>query len=230
MRVSGRMSNTGPRDIIKLWHKASMKLKRKLFHKLLITRSRLGGVIPLGRPRSVHKSDVECRFLSRNGQMTVKVKVNDPHFQYQLREFQDANLVILAQIHYNLSLGQAKFPRILSQNDLEDQDLWPPFSLPTESIPYGCAAVLAPPFFAILGIELIFWGYFFSSTDTKTKTTNPYRIRSFWPQIQSSANSPTQSGSMQSLKVFLFLSWINWWSGSQVVGDLKRHDALVTSL
>ena len=28
-----------------------------------------------------------------------------------------ANLVILAQIHYNLSGGQVKFPRILSEND-----------------------------------------------------------------------------------------------------------------
>ena len=31
---------------------------------------------------------------------------------------------------------------------------------------YGCAAVLTP-FFDILGIELDFWGYFFSSTNTK---------------------------------------------------------------
>ena len=46
-----------------------------------------------------------------NGQLTLKVKVQDPHFQYQLRESQNAYLVILAQIHYKLSLGQAKFPR-----------------------------------------------------------------------------------------------------------------------
>ena len=31
--------------------------------------------------------------LSQNGQMTLKVKVNDPHLQYQLRELQDAYLV-----------------------------------------------------------------------------------------------------------------------------------------
>ena len=31
--------------------------------------------------------------LSRNGQMTLKVKVNDPHFQYQPRESQYAYLV-----------------------------------------------------------------------------------------------------------------------------------------
>ena len=35
---------------------------------------------PLGRPRSVYKNNVECRFLSQNGQMTLKVKVNDLHF------------------------------------------------------------------------------------------------------------------------------------------------------
>ena len=41
-----------------------------------------------------------------------------------------ANLVILAQIHYKLSCGQTKFPRILSengQNDLEGQGQWPLF-------------------------------------------------------------------------------------------------------
>ena len=31
--------------------------------------------------------------LSQNGQITLKVKVNDPHFQYQLRESQEAYLV-----------------------------------------------------------------------------------------------------------------------------------------
>ena len=80
----------------------------------------------------------ECSsFLSRNGGQTLKVKVNDLHFQYQLRESQDANLVILAQIHYKLSQRQAKFPRILSQNDLEGQGQWHPFSIPAKSIP-GC--------------------------------------------------------------------------------------------
>ena len=49
-----------------------------------------------------------------------------------------SNLVILAQIYDDLSRGQAKFPRILSQNgqnDLEDQGQWPPLSKPAESIP-----------------------------------------------------------------------------------------------
>ena len=54
-------------------------------------RARLGRAAPLGQPRSVHRSKVECSSLSQNdGQMTLKVKVNDPHFQYQLRESQAA--------------------------------------------------------------------------------------------------------------------------------------------
>ena len=45
-----------------------------------------------------------------------------------------------------------------------------------------------PPFLTFWGLNSIFWGYFLSSTNTKTifwgiKTTNSYRIRSFWPQI-----------------------------------------------
>ena len=51
-----------------------------------------------------------------------------------------ANFVIPDQICVELSRGQAKFPRILSQNgqnDLEGQSHWPIFSTPAESIP-GC--------------------------------------------------------------------------------------------
>ena len=58
-----------------------------------ITRARLGHVTPYGWPRSVYKSDVELRFMSRNGQTTLKVMGNDPHFQYQLNKSQDAYLV-----------------------------------------------------------------------------------------------------------------------------------------
>ena len=47
-----------------------------------------------------------------------------------------ANLVILAQIYDELSHREAKFPRILCQNDLEGQDQWPPFSIPAESMPW----------------------------------------------------------------------------------------------
>ena len=55
------------------------------------TRARLGRVATLDQPRSVYKSNVQCSFLSRNdGQMTLKVKVNDFHFQYQPRVSPDA--------------------------------------------------------------------------------------------------------------------------------------------
>ena len=45
-----------------------------------------------------------------------------------------------------------------------------------------------PHFLTFWGLNSIFMGYFFSSTNTKTifwgiKTTNSHRIRSFWPQI-----------------------------------------------
>ena len=48
-----------------------------------------------------------------------------------------ADLVILAQIYDELLCGQAEFPRILSQNGLEGQGQWPPFSIPAEHIT-GC--------------------------------------------------------------------------------------------
>ena len=75
--------------------------------------------------------------------MTLKVKVNDLHFQYQPMSciqgcMFGSILVILAQI--KLSRRQAEFPGILSQNgqnDLEGQDQWPPFSIPPKIIP-GC--------------------------------------------------------------------------------------------
>ena len=59
----------------------------------VMTRARLGREAPLGRPRTVYKSDVECHFVSQNGQMTLKNKVNASYFQYQLQESQDAYLV-----------------------------------------------------------------------------------------------------------------------------------------
>ena len=111
----------------------------KWFHD--VTRVRLGRVAPLGRPISVYKSDVECHFVSVNGQMALKVKVNASHFQYQTARIPrcifGANLVILAQIHQKLLRGQAEILRILSQNgqnDLEGQGQWPPLSIPAESI------------------------------------------------------------------------------------------------
>ena len=65
----------------------------KLYNDNIKPRARFGRVAPLGQPRSVYKSTVECRFLSRNDGQTLKVKVNDLHFQYQLRKSQDAYLV-----------------------------------------------------------------------------------------------------------------------------------------
>ena len=52
-----------------------------------------------------------------------------------------ANLVILAQVCDELSRGQAKFPRILSQNgqnDLEGHGQWPPFSIRTRVSQDAC--------------------------------------------------------------------------------------------
>ena len=66
--------------------------------------------------------------------MTLKVKVSDCHFQYQSRESPDeyfgAKLVSWTQIHYKLSCGWSKFPRILrwnGQNYIEGQGQWPHF-------------------------------------------------------------------------------------------------------
>ena len=66
--------------------------------------------------------------------MTLKVKVNNLHFQYQLRESHGANFVIAAQIHYKLSYGQADFLSQNGQIDLQVQGLSPPSSIPVESI------------------------------------------------------------------------------------------------
>ena len=41
----------------------------------------------------LHKQAKFPRILSQNGQMTLKVKINDLHFQYQLRVSQIACLV-----------------------------------------------------------------------------------------------------------------------------------------
>ena len=75
-----------------------------LLQKLLnlFDSARLGRVIPLGQLRSVYKSDVECLFLCRNGQMTWSVKVNASYFQYQLTESQDAYLAQICGSSSNL--------------------------------------------------------------------------------------------------------------------------------
>ena len=78
---------------------------------------------------------------SRNGQMTLKVKTNDPHFQYQLTVSQDACLVQIwwfqVKSLMKLSCHQPHFPRILNQNGQMTLKVMlndPPFSIPAERI------------------------------------------------------------------------------------------------
>ena len=106
----------------------------------IITRTRLGRATPLGRPRSVYKSDVECCSLSQNG---LEGQGQWPPFWITAERIPKcifrANLVILALIYYQLLRTQARFPRIRSttgQNDLED-DQWSPSSIAAERIT-GC--------------------------------------------------------------------------------------------
>ena len=101
-------------------------------------------VAPLGRPRSVYKSDVECRFVSQNDQNDLEGQGQWPPLSMPAESIPEyifgANLMILAQIYDELSRRQAEFPRILSQNgqnDLEVQSQWPLFSIPAQCIP-GC--------------------------------------------------------------------------------------------
>ena len=84
------------------------------------------------------------RILSQNGQNDLEGQGQWPPVSIPAESIPGcmlgANLVILAQIYDELLRGQAKFPRILSQNgqnDLEGQGQWPPVSIPAESIP-GC--------------------------------------------------------------------------------------------
>ena len=62
--------------------------------------------------------------LRQKSQTTLKVRVNDLHFQYRLRERMfGAKLTILAQICYKLLPWQFKFPRIPSQCGQNDLDI-----------------------------------------------------------------------------------------------------------
>ena len=83
------------------------------------------------------------RILSQNRQNDLECQGQWPPFSIPAESIPGcmfgANLMILAQIYDELSCGQAKFPRILSQNgqnELEGQGQWPLFSIPTESIPW----------------------------------------------------------------------------------------------
>ena len=70
--------------------------------------------------------------------------------------------------------------------------MYPPIKQPGEGTPSILGDMDVPPFWppflTFWEFNKIFLGYFFLSKDTKTifwgtKTINPYRIRSFWPQI-----------------------------------------------
>ena len=96
-------------------------------------------IIPIGRPRWVYKSDVKCSFLESWFLESDLKWPNDLEGQDQWplyskpvwrisRRIFGTNLMILVQIHYKVLHGQAKFPRILSQNGqnyLECQGQWP---------------------------------------------------------------------------------------------------------
>ena len=82
------------------------------------------------------------RILSHNGQNDLKGEGQWPLFSITAKSITEcvlvANLVILSQICDELSCGQIKFLRILSQNgqnDLEGQCQWPLFSNPDKGIP-----------------------------------------------------------------------------------------------
>ena len=84
------------------------------------------------------------RIPSQNGQNDLEGQSQWPPFSIPAGSIPGcmfgANLVILTQICDELLYGQSEFPRTLSQNgqiDLEGQSQWPPFSIPTKSIP-GC--------------------------------------------------------------------------------------------
>ena len=91
---------------------------------------------------SYQRQDKFPRILSQNGQNDLEGQGQWPPFSIPTQSIPGcmfgANLVILTHIYEELSCGQAEFPRILGQNgqnDLEGQGQWPPFSIPTESIP-----------------------------------------------------------------------------------------------
>ena len=83
------------------------------------------------------------RIPSQNGQNDLESHGQRPLFSIPAESIPECmfgvNLVILVHIYDELSQGQAKFPKILSQNgqnDLEGQGQWLLFSISTESIPW----------------------------------------------------------------------------------------------
>ena len=137
--------------------------------------------------------ELSCRqatfptILSQNGQNDLEGQGQWPPFSIPTKSIPGcmfgANLVILAQICDELSCGQAKFPRILSQkghNYLEGQGQWPPFSISTEIIP-GCmfgANLMIPA--KICDQLLCGQGQVYGRTDGRTDRRRQHFTPSAW--------------------------------------------------
>ena len=116
--------------------------------------------------------------LSQNSQNDLEGQGQWPPFSIPAESIPGcmfgANLVILAQIYDELLWGQAKFPRILSQNghnDLEGHGQWPPFSIPADSIPrcmFGTNLVIPAPICDELSYGQ---GKVYGQTDGQTQAT-----------------------------------------------------------
>ena len=124
--------------------------------------------------------------VSQNGQNDLEGQGQWPPFSIPAESIPGcmfgANLVILAQIYDELSCGQTKFPRILSQNDLEGQGQWPLFSIPTKSIPwcmFGANLVIQAQICEELSCgQSKFYGRTDGRTDGQTEAT----IIPLWPE------------------------------------------------
>ena len=89
-----------------------------------VSKSTLICVTPLGRPRAIYKCNIECRFGDADSKWPNNLGGQGQWLPCSIPA--DTDLLIKAQIYYKFLCGQARFPRILSQNDLEDQCQWPP--------------------------------------------------------------------------------------------------------
>ena len=121
--ISQIQHRAGRRDIAFIFAHRSLDLYNTACNKLtqMRTRARVRRVTPLGRPRSVYKSDVECRFLEFWVEMV--------RWSWRSRSMTPI---------LNTS-KQTQFPRIRSENgqyDLESPGQCPPFSIPNEGIPW----------------------------------------------------------------------------------------------
>ena len=93
--------------------------------------------------RSFHRQAIFPIILSRKGQNDLEGQDQWPPFSIPAKSVTGcifgANLTILAQINDKLWSGQTKVQRIRrqnGQNDPKGHGQWPPFSIPTKSIPW----------------------------------------------------------------------------------------------